>query len=80
MRYGGRPVPGFALGSDHIRAALREVVGEIERFTRNLTPRERAVCRICLSATHLEEALVAGDFARAGAHADKIVDLLKETK
>jgi len=78
---GGHPVSGFALGNDttkRLSVALQEVLSSVESFSRSLTAREQTICRICLSATHLEEAVVVGDFARAQAHADKIVRLLDQ--
>jgi hypothetical protein len=71
---------GFALGEgvreEPLASAMKQVLEAAKRFTESLSAKERQTCGICLSASHLEEAIVAGDFARAAAHAEKIVQAL----
>ena len=74
IRYRGRAVPGFALGD--ASPSLRAVLADVRRFAESLTPREVAILRIGLEASHLEESVVVGDWARADAHAEKLTKLL----
>jgi len=74
----GRPVPGFALGD--FQSALRVVMGEIENFTRSLSPHEQTILRLGLEASHLEESVVHGDWKRAEAHAESVANLLNRMK
>jgi len=76
---GGKSVQGFALGDDGVqrfRVVLDELLSNIERFTRDLTPREMTILRLGLEASHLEESTAQGDWTRARAHAEKITQLL----
>ena len=81
IRHGGHEVPGFALGSeraDRIRAALRAVMGEVQRLTHGLTPREVTILRLGLEASHLEESVAHADWSRAEAHTESLVKLLDQ--
>lgn len=81
IRRGGYSVPGFGLGSDaraeRLRVALREVIGFIEQFARTLTAREETILRLGLEASHMEESVAHGDWARAESHAEAIVGLYR---
>lgn len=77
---GGKPVPGFALGDErpeNLRVALKSALYRIRSFTRTLTPREEAILKLGLAASHLEESVAHGDWKRAEAHADKVSDLFE---
>ena len=78
MRYAGRPVVGFADASDgqRLHAAIHTMMDAVGRFGRSLSPREQQILKVGLEASHAEEAVVAGDFARAQSHIDKIEELL----
>ena len=83
IRFGGRPVPGFALGGegDRLRQTLNDAqraVRGVQRFAQSLTPRELVILRLGLEASHLEESVVQGDWARAQAHVEKAAKLLDQ--
>lgn len=81
IRRGGRAVPGFALGdarADRLRTSLREVLDIVAETTRNLTPREATILRLGLAASHMEESVVHGDWARAEAHAENVAKLFDQ--
>ena len=77
--YAGRVVPGFALGDDpsaRFQTALNEILNGMERFAKTLTPREKAILEIGLTASHLEESAAHGDWTRARAHAENLTKVL----
>jgi len=82
IRRGGYVVPGFALGDEprakRLRTALRDALGIVEAFTRNLTPREAMILRLGLAASHMEESVARGDWTRAEAHAENISKLFDQ--
>lgn len=78
MMRGGKPVPGFALGDErpeNLRVALKSVLYKIKSFARTLTPREEAILKLGLAASHLEESVAHGDWKRAEAHTDNFSEL-----
>jgi hypothetical protein len=58
----------FQQGFDRAVAVMR-------KFLVSLTPREKLILQLGLRASHLEEALAAGDQARAAAHAKGLVTI-----
>lgn len=79
----GRRLPGFSLGgeeSDKFRVAITELIETIKDLGRALSPREKLILELGLKASHMEESMASGDWKRAEAHADGLVELLKKLK
>ena len=76
----GRPANGFALGAedDRLEGALLEILNAVKAFGSTLSPREKIVLEIGLTASHMEESLAHGDWKRAEAHMGRLVELLDE--
>ncbi len=53
--------------------SLSRAIAVMQRFNASLTPREKLILQAGLRASHLEEALAAGDQDRAAAHAKGLV-------
>lgn len=53
--------------------SLSRAVAVMQRFNATLSPREKLILQLGLRASHLEEALAAGDQLRAAAHAKGLV-------
>ena len=74
---------GVMFGQDALAATtpepnvLMQMVAKTEKMANGASPREIMFLRIGLRASHLEEALAAGDFARARVHADALWAMLQ---
>jgi hypothetical protein len=81
LEYNGRQVLGFGADPDPraegLRSALSKVLSEVKSFARSLTPREEAILKIGLEASHMEESVAHGDWTRAESHGESVVKLLE---
>jgi hypothetical protein len=70
------------VGSDFesFRANAERVLDDIARFRSSLSPHDLAFVQIGLHASHMEEAIVAGDELRAKAHLRALVDLVRRVR
>lgn len=55
--------------------SFERAVAVMRRFLVSLSPREKLILQLGLRASHLEEALAAGDQLRAAAHAQALVTI-----
>ena len=55
--------------------SFSRVMSVMQRFQASLTPREKLILQAGMRASHLEEALAAGDQRRAAAHATGLVTI-----
>jgi hypothetical protein len=55
--------------------SLARAIAVAKRFNATLSPREKLILQLGLRASHLEEALAAGDQDRAAAHAKGLVTI-----
>jgi hypothetical protein len=55
--------------------SFERAIAVARRFLVSLSPREKLILQLGLRASHLEEALAAGDQQRAAAHAQGVVTL-----
>jgi len=55
--------------------SLSRAIAVARRFNATLSPREKLILQLGLRASHLEEALAAGDQDRAAAHAKGLVTI-----
>jgi hypothetical protein len=55
--------------------SFNRAVAVMRRFLVSLTPREKLILQLGLRASHLEEAMAAGDQERAAAHAKGLVTI-----
>jgi hypothetical protein len=62
-----------------LTTALQTVVEGARAYFSGLSPSEKQAYNVGLHATHFEEAIAQGDFARASAHATALGQLLDQT-
>ena len=57
------------------QTSFTRAIAVARKFLVSLTPREKLILQLGLRASHLEEALAAGDQQRAAAHAQGLVTI-----
>jgi hypothetical protein len=71
-----QPSPQPDPGAARFVEDSRRVLSEIQGYVSTLSPRDQMMMRIGLHASHLEEALVSGDFKRAESHLEALGKLV----
>lgn len=75
-------IVGAPAGEDlaTFRQSAERVLDDIAAFRASLDPRDLAFVQIGLHASHMEEAMVAGDALRAKAHLHALIDLVSQVR